>query len=99
MLVIGELVKGIALMDRKDRAQATVLERWLEQVRLAFAGRVLEISEPIAEMWGRLNVPTPRPVIDGLLGATARVHGLTIVTRNAPDFATMGIDVHNPFRR
>lgn len=99
VLVIGELVKGVGLLERKDRTQATTLERWLDQVRLAFAGRILEISEPVAELWGRLNVPTPRPVVDGLLGATARVHGLTIVTRNAADFSAMGVEVHNPFKR
>lgn len=85
-------------MDRKDKAQARVIGRWLEQVRLAFAGRILEVTEPIAEMWGRLGVPVPRPVVDGLLAATARVHGLTIVTRNVADFVSAGVDVHNPFK-
>jgi hypothetical protein len=45
-----------------SRAQANVLEKWLERV---------------AEEWDRLNVPNPVPVVDGLLVATAKVHGLT----------------------
>ena len=46
---------------------------------------------------GRLNVPDPLPVLDGLLAATAKVHGLTLATRNVKDVARSGVDVVNPF--
>jgi predicted nucleic acid-binding protein len=36
-------------------------------------------------------------VVDGLIAATARVHGLTVVTRNAEDFEPTGVGVLNPF--
>ena len=61
------------------------MKAWLERVRLAFAGRILDIDERIAEEWGRLNVPDPLPAIDGLLAATSKVHGFTFVTRNVAD--------------
>ena len=97
VLVLGEIRRGIERIRRTDPAQARILARWLEQVRRAFAGRILEVTEQVAEEWGRLDVPDPRPAIDGLLAATARVNGLTLVTRNAADFS--GVAVLNPFER
>lgn len=99
VLVLGEIRRGVERLRRRDTKQAKVLARWLEQVRVAFAGRILEVSEQVAEEWGRLDVPDPRPVIDALLAATAKVHGLTLVTRNTVDFASIGVEVFNPFKR
>jgi toxin FitB len=42
---------------------------------------------PVAEAWAFLNVPDPVPLIDGLLAATPKVHGLWLVTRNTADIA------------
>jgi hypothetical protein len=97
VLVIGELRRGIEGIRRRDDRQAKAYENWLEQVRLAFAGRILDIDERIAEEWGRLNVPDPLPAIDGLLAATSKVHGLTFVTRNAADVLRTGIATIDPF--
>jgi hypothetical protein len=55
------------------------------------------VTEQIAEEWGRLGVPERRPVVDALLAATAKVHGLAVVSRNTADFRAMGVDVLNPF--
>ena len=57
----------------------------------------LPITQAIAECWGRLNVPDPLPVIDGLLAATALVHDLTLVTRNVRDVERSGVRLLNPF--
>jgi predicted nucleic acid-binding protein len=40
--------------------------------------------------------PAP-PVIDGLMAATARVHGLTLVTRHIADVAGTGVPLIDPF--
>jgi len=45
----------------------------------------------------RRGMPDPLPVIDGLLAATAKVHGLTLATRNVKDVARSGAEVVNPF--
>ena len=97
VLVIGELRRGIEGIRRRDDRQAKAYENWLEQVRLAFTGRILDIDERIAEEWGRLNVPDPLPAIDGLLAATCKVHGFTFVTRNVADVVRIGIATIDPF--
>jgi len=38
-------------------------------------------------------------VIDGLLAAQAKVHGLTLATRNDADVEGLGAKVLNPFKR
>ena len=43
--------------------------------------------EPIAETWALLGIPKSLPFTDGLLAAAAKVHGLTLVTRNIADVA------------
>ena len=49
-----------------------------------------------AEEWGRLRAKQSVPVVDALLAATARVHDLTIVTRNVRDFRRVPVRVLNP---
>jgi predicted nucleic acid-binding protein len=51
----------------------------------------------IAESWAILSVPDPLPLIDGLLAATAKVHGLTLVTCNLGDIARTGVPAIDPF--
>ena len=83
VLVIGEIRKGIERRRRTDPAQADVLERWLATLQAVFDGRILPIDAEVAQDWGRLNAPQTLPPIDSLLAATARVHAMTLVTRDA----------------
>ena len=82
---------------RRDPEGGAALESWLGRVSDAHRDRVLHIDRSVAEEWGRMNVPGPHPVIDGLLAATARVAGLTVATRNSEDFATTGVSFLDPF--
>jgi hypothetical protein len=97
VLTIGEIRLGIERLRRKDLAQAAVLERWLDGMQGAYQDHVVGIDPETAQEWGRLNVPDPLPVIDGLLAATARVRGWTLVTRNTADLAGSGVALLNPF--
>ena len=97
VLVVGEIRRGIEQLRRRDPAQAAVYEAWLARLRLDYADRVLPITVDIAEEWGRMNVPDPVPVIDGLMAATAKVRGLTLVTRNTADLVGTGVQLLNPF--
>lgn len=97
VLVLGEIRKGIELVRPRDPAQAAALERWLDAVSRAFAERILPVDQAVADAWGRLNAPHPRPTIDSLLVATAQVHDLTLVTRNLADVDGAGIKLLKPF--
>jgi predicted nucleic acid-binding protein len=55
------------------------------------------VTAAIAEVWGRLNAGDPLPVTDGLMAATALVHGWTFVTRNTADVVRTGVRLINPF--
>lgn len=96
-VTIGEIRRGIESVRRRDGPAARALERWLRRVLTDHHDRILSVDVSVAEEWGRLNVPDPLPVIDGLLAATARVHGLTLATRNVKDVARSGVEVVNPF--
>jgi toxin FitB len=97
VLTIGEVRRGIDSVGRRDAAAARALERWLRRLLAEHADRILPVDSAVAEEWGRLNVPDPVPVIDGLLAATARVHGLVLATRNVKDVHRTGVDFVNPF--
>ncbi len=97
VLVIGEIRRGIERLHRRDPARAAMYEHWLTQLCREFRGRILPITAEIAEEWGRMNFPDPIPTVDGLMAATARVHGLTVVTRNTVDFIRTGVRLLNPF--
>ena len=98
VLTMGEIEQGIArVRGRGDRQQASALESWLRDVETAFEDRVLPVTLRVAAAWGRQQYAQPLPVIDALIAATARVHGMTVVTRNVKDFKRAGVDVLSPF--
>jgi predicted nucleic acid-binding protein len=97
VLVVGEIRQGIERLRRRDPAQAEVFESWLGRLSQRYAERVLDVTGAVAEEWGRMNVPDPLPTVDSLLAATAKVHGLTLVTRNTGDLRRTGVRLLNPF--
>lgn len=101
VITLGEITKGILRLP--DPAKAQRLQAWLDNdLRSRFQGRLLGVDADVAMEWGAVcaeaeRAGTPRPVIDALLAATARVHGLTLVTRNTADFLNIRVDVFNPW--
>lgn len=97
VLVLAEIRRGIELKRRSDPHQAKSLDRWFSQMRTRLAERVLPIDETVAETWALLGIPNPLPLVDSLLAATAKVHGLTLVTRNIADIESTGVALLDPF--
>jgi len=97
-ITIQELEIGILMAERRDPAQGAVFRTWLDHhVLPAFAGRILPVDTAVAQRSALLHVPDPKPIRDGLIAATALVHGMTLVTRNLSDFEPMGVTILNPW--
>lgn len=97
VLTIGEIRRGVENVRRRDPDSATALDSWLARLGEAYRDRILPLDRTIAEEWGRMNVPDPLPVVDGLLAATAKVAGLTFATRNVADVEGAGVELFDPF--
>ena len=103
VLTLGELRKGIDRLP--EGARRTRLENWLDSdLRLRFAGRWLPVDEEIAERWGLIAANAESqglalPVIDGLIAATALIHGMTVVTLNVADLRGTGVPIMDPWQR
>ena len=97
VLTLGEVRRGIGLLEGRDPVQAEVYEAWLATVLRDYADRIIPVDAETAEEWGSMNVPSPVPVVDGLMAATAKVRNMTFVTRNTSDVARTGARLLNPF--
>lgn len=97
VLTIGEMRLGIEQLRRKDPAQADTIEQWLRGLHAGYRDHLIDVDAAVAEEWGRMNVPDPLPVIDGLLAASAKIRGWTLVTRNVADLRASGVALLNPF--
>jgi len=99
-IVIQELEIGTLLAERRDPSKGAILRAWLEDhVLPAFSDRILPIDTAVALRSAALHIPNPRPIRDALIAATALTHGMTLVTRNVPDFASTGVQILNPWDR
>jgi toxin FitB len=97
-ITVLELELGVLQKERKDAAQGAILRAWLDRKVLPqFAGRILALDQAVALRCARLPMPDPRAEREAIIAATALVHGMTIVTRNAMDFESTGAAVINPW--
>jgi hypothetical protein len=98
VVTIQEIEIGVLLAERRDPAQGSIFRSWLnDHVLPAFAGRILPVDTAVALRSAKFHIPDPCPVRDGLIAATALVHGMTVVTRNVADFAPTGVLILNPW--
>lgn len=98
VLTMGEIEQAITrIRGRGDQDKASALERWLRDLESGFGDRVLPVTLPVTAAWGRQQYAQHLPVIDALIAATARVHGMTVVTRNVKGFELAGVPVLNPY--
>jgi len=98
-ITVLEIQRGISLAAlRGDELQASVLNRWLEDMVLpAFAGRILPVDHFVARRAARLPWADARDYRDPLIAATGLVHGAAVVTRNIKHFEASGVQLVNPW--
>ena len=96
-VTIGEIQSGIEITREQDPDKAAELSAWLDQVAAAY--QVLAMDGRVFRDWARLMHRQSDTLYEyAMIAATARVHGLTVVTRNVADFKALGVGVFNPFR-
>lgn len=96
-VTLGELQEGIERTRRQDVAKASAIEAWVDE---------LESSATVLAMDGRSFREMARMMVgkqedqfyDVMIAATARLHGLTVATRNEKDFRHLGVELINPFK-
>ncbi len=95
-VTVGEIQGGIEKTRAHDSAKAGVLETWLDQVMEAYP--ILALDAVIFREWGRLMHRQSAALSqDAMIAAVARIHGLTVVTRNVRDFEHFGVEILDPF--
>jgi hypothetical protein len=97
-IVLGEIEYGILLLA--PGRQRRLLHDWFTR-RIASLV-VLDFDATTASAWANLLArlkqnATPMPIKDSLIAAAALQHGLTVATRNIPDFKNAGVSLVNPF--
>lgn len=94
---LGEIERGAEKQRTANPEFSQALFRWLETLQRNFSDRILDITPSIARQWGALSAKLNHDGADLLIAATAKEHGLAVVTRNAKHFAPAGVKVVNPF--
>ncbi len=100
-VVIAQLAYWVRMKDGRQRQS---LQTWLTRLVDALQGRIHGFNVSVAHVWAdqeRLleEAGQRMPVEDSYIAATARRHGLTIVTGNDKDFRRPVLKVFNPFKQ
>lgn len=98
-LSLGEMIKGIHLMDKGKRR--IEIETWYQRIERWAARRIVPLDGPVMHTWGVFYAKHQKagrrlPLMDSLLAATSLQSNLTLVTRNTADFPEE-VSVVNPW--
>ena len=97
-VTLGEIQAGIERTREQDPSKASEIERWLDQVSDTF--NILSLDGPAFRCWAQLmHRQSDTLYEDAMIAAIAKVHQLTVVTRNAADFSGFGVPLLNPFNQ
>lgn len=93
---VAEIQAGIELTREQDAGKAELIESWLDRVTETYS--VLPMDAATFRTWARLMHRRSDTLYeDAMIAATARVHNLTVVTRNVGDFVQFDVRILNPF--
>ena len=96
-VTLGELQAGVEKTRRQDSAKAAAIEAWVDQLASSF--QILPMDSLCFREWGRIMDRKPDHLLeDAMIAATARVHRLTVATRNESDFKQLDVRILNPFK-
>ena len=95
-VTIGEIQAGIEITREQDPTKAGEIELWLDQVCTTF--NILNMDGSAFRHWAQLMHRQSNTLYeDAMIAAIAKVHQLTVVTRNVVDFRGFDIPLLNPF--
>ena len=95
-VTVGEIQAGIEITRDQDAAKAQALESWLARIVASYG--VLPMDAAVFREWARLKHRKSHILSeDAMIAATARVHRLTVATRNIRDFQSFDVRLFNPF--
>ena len=95
-VTLGEIQAGIELTREQNPAKASEIEAWLDLVSLSY--NVLPMDGAAFRCWARLmHRQSDTLYEDAMIAAIAKVHHLTVVTRNVADFNRFEVPLLNPF--
>lgn len=98
VVTLNEIRYGMRKVESRDPVFARHLAAWYGKiVSLPDQFRILIVDRPIAELAADFRAAHKIPFEDSLIAATAKVHKLTLATRNTADFEHCGIDLLNPW--
>ena len=102
VISFAEIRRGIEMLPNGRRRER--LAAWLtEDLSARFEQRILDIDLRVADTWGTLmargqKIGLTLGSMDAFIAATARAHGLTLVTRNIKDFRRLGLSLLDPWQ-
>lgn len=100
VITLTELEAGILKLRREGKdARATEFENLRAAIEMDFGDRILPLDRPAALMIARLSeLARPRVIelADLIIAATAKIHGLAVITRNTRHFEPTGLTVFDP---
>jgi len=95
-VTLGEIQAGIERTREQDPAKASEIERWLDQVSDTF--NILSLDGSAFCCWAQLmHRQSDILYEDAMIAAIAKVHHLTVVTRNVADFSGIEVPLFDPF--
>jgi predicted nucleic acid-binding protein len=99
---LHEIEKGVRLLDHKGAtAKATGIRYWLAGLVAAYSDNILTFDSAVAKVSGQLEAAAIAAghnpgMADAIIAATAKVHGLAIITSNLKHFQPFGVDARSP---